>query len=678
MIASRLARIPDALRSLMGNTGRRERCTARLAPVASLPFRTVAPTTAILLAASGTSWRESTATRTSFSDVDSIAAGQDFRVAVREYIDDIDVMLALIGPRWEPSRLAASNDFVRTELVEALRMGKPVIPILIDNTQMPTSDELPEDLNQLAFLNALVVRPDPDFRGDAARVARAIRVAPQAAADVRQRAQAREREREAEADLANAEAATASAARAAAEAELTRVRAERASAEQARLEAEAETERLRETERERALADALLTDQSALAAQLKTERLRAQHAEVEKARRLADARDYEVAARAKAERLRRAREVAEQQAAHVERAVTSESGRDDSNLVGQALPATTGQPAAENDDVQEPAEPVVALLAGARAVGDNDTVDDQTDMSRQIDYELSDDPRGESPKGAGPTVSADPSSGDPVSRAEARRTRRGMRPAWVSRHVLLTTLGFVLVLTAILVVVKLVNSEEGLGDGGLATETEVHSRGIAIDEADGLLVSTYSRVRRVAPDGIIDTVAGTGDYRFNVESGPATEVNFGAQDIALDPDGALYLADITNHRIRKLDTNGSLTTFAGGGSRRPDTVDAVQATEADLFYPEAVATDRLGNVYFCQFRAVFRVAPSGLMTKVAGNGTDRYEGDGSVATKTGLDRGRNRRRGRWQSPYCRWAQPSRTPNSSRWHHHHRRGHRRPC
>ena len=147
-------------------------------------------------------------------------------------------MLALIGPNWEPSRLTTATDFVRTELMEALRQGKPVIPILIDDTRMPTSNVLPEDLRELAFLNAITVRPDPgcemtrrEWHGRCVPPRRRLQHRTTSA-------QAREQERDAEAELARAAAATAAAARAAAEAEVARLHAERTAAEQARLSAE--------------------------------------------------------------------------------------------------------------------------------------------------------------------------------------------------------------------------------------------------------------------------------------------------------------------------------------------------------------------------------------------------------------------------------------------------------
>jgi hypothetical protein len=247
-----------------------------------------------------------------FFDVDTIGAGQDFRVVIREYIDDTDVILALIGPRWEPSRLTAPNDFVRAELAEALRQARPVIPVLIDDTAMPSPDQLPEELERLAFLHALVVRPDPDFRTDAARVTRAVQVVHQRAAPVREGTRAREQEMKAEVELARAEAATTEAAAAAAEAELERTQAENAETEQVRLAAEAETAKLRaESERERARADALAAELSTLAAQLEAERLRAERTEAEQVRRLLDAQAEQEAARAKVQAIRERREAAE-------------------------------------------------------------------------------------------------------------------------------------------------------------------------------------------------------------------------------------------------------------------------------------------------------------------------------------------------------------------------------
>jgi len=167
-----------------------------------------------------------------FLDVDSIFGGEDFVVSIPEYIAKVDVMLALIGQNWEPSRLAEVNDWVRMELVAALAQHKPIIPVLIDDTAMPTVDQLPTELRKLVDIQALRVRPDPDFEVDAHRLVDTVRRHHQRAAAIREQEEARRKEEDAEAEMERA--AEAEAAARAAEAEA----AARAAAEQLRTEQE--------------------------------------------------------------------------------------------------------------------------------------------------------------------------------------------------------------------------------------------------------------------------------------------------------------------------------------------------------------------------------------------------------------------------------------------------------
>lgn len=97
-----------------------------------------------------------------FIDVDAIAPGIDFTAAISDRVTNCDALLALIGPDWVYSqdnkggrRLDDPNDFVRLEIKEALKRGVRVIPVLIDDTQMPSAAELPEDLQSLAKRNAV-------------------------------------------------------------------------------------------------------------------------------------------------------------------------------------------------------------------------------------------------------------------------------------------------------------------------------------------------------------------------------------------------------------------------------------------------------------------------------------------------------------------------------------------
>jgi hypothetical protein len=96
-----------------------------------------------------------------FMDVDSIALGRDFRHVLQERLGSCDVMLVLIGPSWLDSkdgvgarRLDSSTDFVRQEIAAALKRNIPVIPLLVQGTQVPSPERLPEDLRDLSYRNA--------------------------------------------------------------------------------------------------------------------------------------------------------------------------------------------------------------------------------------------------------------------------------------------------------------------------------------------------------------------------------------------------------------------------------------------------------------------------------------------------------------------------------------------
>jgi hypothetical protein len=96
-----------------------------------------------------------------FMDVDSIALGRDFRHVLQERLGSCDVMLALIGPGWLDAkdgtgarRLESPTDFVRQELAAALKRNIPVIPLLVQGTQVPPPDRLPDDLKDLSYRNA--------------------------------------------------------------------------------------------------------------------------------------------------------------------------------------------------------------------------------------------------------------------------------------------------------------------------------------------------------------------------------------------------------------------------------------------------------------------------------------------------------------------------------------------
>jgi hypothetical protein len=117
-----------------------------------------------------------------FYDVDSIPLGQDFRRVIDSTLEQVDVMVVVIGKRWVDAvdaqgrrRLDLPNDFVRIEVETALNKGIPVIPVLIDDAAVPDSSELPDTLTELAFRNGMAVRHDPYYKADMARLTRQIR-----------------------------------------------------------------------------------------------------------------------------------------------------------------------------------------------------------------------------------------------------------------------------------------------------------------------------------------------------------------------------------------------------------------------------------------------------------------------------------------------------------------------
>jgi len=115
-----------------------------------------------------------------FMDFDSIPYGVDFREHIKQIIGQSKVLVAIIGPNWlgrrkhRGRRIDDPSDFVRLEIAYALERKLPIIPILVSNTQMPRSEELPQDIEALAFRNGLSLDVGIDFHHHAERLSAAI------------------------------------------------------------------------------------------------------------------------------------------------------------------------------------------------------------------------------------------------------------------------------------------------------------------------------------------------------------------------------------------------------------------------------------------------------------------------------------------------------------------------
>ena len=175
------------------------------------------------------------------------------------------------------------------------------------------------------------------------------------------------------------------------------------------------------------------------------------------------------------------------------------------------------------------------------------------------------------------------------------------------------------------------------GDGGPATVAYLRSPwGIAVDGADNLYIADRdnNRIRKVDSSGIITTVAGTGARGFGGDGGPATAAQLARprDGVAVDSAGNLYIADRDNNRIRKVDTSGIITTVAGTGIRGFGG-DGGPAVQAWLNYPADMVLDGAGNLYIADNdnHRIRKVDTSGIITTVAGTGARGYGGDGGPA-----------------------------------------------
>ena len=181
------------------------------------------------------------------------------------------------------------------------------------------------------------------------------------------------------------------------------------------------------------------------------------------------------------------------------------------------------------------------------------------------------------------------------------------------------------------------------GDGGAATAAQLSGpSGVAVDGAGNLYIadSLNHRIRKVDAAGLISTVAGSGTPGFGGDSGPARQAQFALpSSVAADSLGNLYIADTFNHRIRRVDAaTGIVDTVAGNGTSGFGGDDG-PALQAQLARPYGVALDSSGNLYIADSfnHRIRKVDAAGLISTVAGNGTSGFGGDGRAALQAQLN-----------------------------------------
>jgi uncharacterized protein (TIGR03437 family) len=178
------------------------------------------------------------------------------------------------------------------------------------------------------------------------------------------------------------------------------------------------------------------------------------------------------------------------------------------------------------------------------------------------------------------------------------------------------------------------------GDGGPAAASSLNQPfGVAVDAAGNVYIAdTYNNViRKVSTTNIITTFAGNGTAGYAGDGGPAASAELALPfGVAVDAAGNVYIADTENHLVRKVSTTGTITTVAGNGSAFY-AGDGMPATSVGISNVTGVAVDSAGNLYIATFQG-FRVlkVTNGIVTTVAGNGSDVDSGDGGPATSAGL------------------------------------------
>lgn len=171
------------------------------------------------------------------------------------------------------------------------------------------------------------------------------------------------------------------------------------------------------------------------------------------------------------------------------------------------------------------------------------------------------------------------------------------------------------------------------GDGGPATAAMLNwPQSVSIGPGGDLYIADWknNRVRKIDPMGIITTVAGNGTSGASGDGGPATLAEVEAFSAHVDAHGNIFICDMTNHRVRKVGTDGTMSTAVGNGAGA--FVEGAPATATGV-RPWMVTTDVFDNMVVADnSQRVLLVKPSGVVSTLAGTGVIGFGGDGGPAT----------------------------------------------
>ncbi|HEX7413965.1 MAG TPA: PKD domain-containing protein [Bacteroidia bacterium] len=180
------------------------------------------------------------------------------------------------------------------------------------------------------------------------------------------------------------------------------------------------------------------------------------------------------------------------------------------------------------------------------------------------------------------------------------------------------------------------------GDGAQATAASFNNlSGVAFDAVGNLYIADAynNRIRKVSTAGTITTIAGNGTIGFSGDGGAATAAELDSLfGVALDAAGNLYIADYNNYRVRKVTTAGIISTVAGNGTFG-NSGDGGNATAAQIGYPNCITLDAVGNLYIADggWNLIRKVNTAGIISTYAGNAGMGLLGDGGAATAASLN-----------------------------------------
>lgn len=192
------------------------------------------------------------------------------------------------------------------------------------------------------------------------------------------------------------------------------------------------------------------------------------------------------------------------------------------------------------------------------------------------------------------------------------------------------------------------NGMEGdSGDGGQATSAQLNTpQGVAVDANGNIYISDWqnNKIKKVSTNGIITTIAGTGEYGFSGDGAIGSDAKLKSPaGIAVDAMGNVFFCDRNNYRVRKIDANGIITTIAGKGGFQPFSGDGGLAIDAEMWEPQGISIDGSGNIFIVDRNnhRIRKVITNGIINTIVGTGSTGFfgggfNGDGLLGTDTEL------------------------------------------